>query len=218
MSVARRFVPITLDNVHELPGRCQRCVYWELDQVGQTRLQSSGGDPRLEKESWVSSTLLEWGSCGRLLHVDGEAAGYVLYAPPAYVPRASAFPTSPVSADAVLLMSVHVIPEHAGHGYGRQLIQSVAKDMVQRNVRAIEAFGDHGIGGADCLLPAGFLLAVGFKTIRAHVRHPRLRLDLRTAITWREDVEAALERLLGAVQAPGHVASPACRTDSQLAP
>jgi len=40
---------------------------------------------------------------------------------------------------------------------------------------------------------------VGFKTVRPHPRWPRLRLELRSAITWKEDVEAALERLLGQV-------------------
>jgi hypothetical protein len=43
---------------------------------------------------------------------------------------------------------------------------------------------------------------VGFKTIRAHTRYPRLRLDLRSAVSWREDVEVALERLLGAITHP----------------
>src|SRR5205823_10161714 len=33
-----------------------------------------------------------------------------LFAPPAYVPRSMAFPTSPVSADAALLMTAHVVP------------------------------------------------------------------------------------------------------------
>ena len=225
MGVARRFVPITLDNLDQLPMRCRSCVYWELDPVGASRIRVAG-DARLAKEAWVSSTLLEWGSCGRLLQLDGEPAGYVLYAPPAYVPRAAAFPTSPASPDSVLLMAVHVTPAYAGHGLGRQLIQTVAKDLVQRNVRAIEAFGSHRGDGRPggrrtrsireseaspsdgCVLPAGFLLSVGFKTVRPHPRCPRLRLDLRTAITWRDDVEAALERLLGAVQAPVHGALP----------
>ena len=50
--------------------------------------------------------------------------------------------------------------------------------------------------------PAKFLTAVGFKTVREHRTYPRLRLDLRTALTWREDMEAAVERLLAAVRSP----------------
>ena len=49
------------------------------------------------------------------------------------------------------------------------------------------------------MLPVDFLLAVGFKTVRPHHRFPRLRLDLKNALSWREDVEVALERLLGSM-------------------
>lgn len=48
--------------------------------------------------------------------------------------------------------------------------------------------------------PADHLLAVGFKTVRPHPTYPRLRLELRTTLSWKEDVEMALDRLLGAVQ------------------
>ena len=35
------------------------------------------GDPALEKEAWMSSVLLEWGSCGKIIYVDGVPAGYL---------------------------------------------------------------------------------------------------------------------------------------------
>ncbi len=194
--MSRRVVGLTLDNLDDLPARCRRCAFWELDPVSRTRAEESG-DAALEKEAWVSAVLLEWGSCGRLIEVDGSTAGYVLYAPPAYVPRSVAFPTSPVSPDAVLLMTAHVLPEFTGGGLGRILLQSVAKDLTRRGVKAIEAFGDSRWEAPACVLPTDFLLALGFKTIRPHPRHPRLRLDLKTVLSWREDVEGALERLLG---------------------
>ena len=50
------------------------------------------------------------------------------------------------------------------------------------------------------MLPADFLGSVGFKTHRAHRTTPRMRMDLRLALTWKDEVEAALERLLGAVR------------------
>jgi hypothetical protein len=116
-----------------------------------------------------------------------------------------------VSADAVLLMTGRVLPEFAGAGLGRMLVQGVAKDLTRRGIRAIEAYGlasaqtpaeSRYVASGGCVLPAEFLLAVGFKTVRPHHRHPRLRLDLRTALSWREDVELAIERLLGSVRAP----------------
>lgn len=164
------------------------------------RPPSRPAKPELEKEAWISAVLLEWGSCGRVAYVDDVPAGFVLYAPPAYVPRSLAFPTSPVAADAVQLMTARIMPGYQGQGLGRVLVQTVAKDLVRRNVKAIEAFGDARWEEPGCVLPADHLLAVGFKTIRPHPRFPRLRLELRTTISWKEDVEMAIDRLLGAVQ------------------
>ncbi|CAN5213486.1 GNAT family N-acetyltransferase [soil metagenome] len=196
--MTRRCVNITLDNLDDVPGRCRTCVFWELDPVALDRAKGAG-DTAFEKESWVSATLLDWGSCGKIVYVDGVPAGFVMYAPPGYVPRSVAFPTSPVSADAVLLMTGHVHPDFAGGGLGRMLLQSVAKDLTRRGVRAIEAFGDERWEAPACVLPAEHLRSVGFKTVRPHHRFPRLRLELTSAVSWREDVEVALERLLGSM-------------------
>jgi len=197
--MGRRLVNVTLDNLDDLPSRCRSCVFWELDPVARTRAEEAS-DVGLEKEAWVSATLLEWGSCGKIAYVDGVPAGFVLFAPPAYVPRSVAFPTSPVSADAVLLMTAHVLSEFAGGGLGRMLLQGVAKDLTRRGLKAIEAFGDaRWKEPGNCVLPAGYLRAVGFKTVRPHHRFPRLRLELKNAVSWREDVEVALERLLGSM-------------------
>jgi len=126
------------------------------------------------------------------------------------VPRAAAFPTSPVSADAVLLTALKVLPEFSGGGLGRILVQAVAKDLTRRGVKAMEASGDaRPDEESSCVIPAGFLAQVGFKTVQAHPRWPRLRLELRTALTWKEDVEAALERLLTSVTI--HTVEPALR-------
>lgn len=199
--MSRRTVNLTLDTLEDIPTRCRSCVFWELDPVAAERA-AERGDTSFEKESWVSATLLEWGSCGRLVYVDGVVAGYVLYAPPAYVPRSVAFPTSPVSPDAVLLMTAHVLPDFAGGGLGRMLIQSVAKDLTKRGVKAIEAFADVKWQEPQCVVPADYLLSVGFKTVRTHHRWPRLRLELRSAISWKSDVEYALEKLLGSLTSP----------------
>ncbi|WP_213451069.1 GNAT family N-acetyltransferase [Rhizomonospora bruguierae] len=205
--MSRRLVNLTLDTLEDLPRPCRGCVYWELDPVAAERACATG-DPGLEKEAWVSQTLLEWGSCGKLMYVDGMPAGFVMYAPPAYVPRSMAFPTSPVSADAALLMTAHVVAPFAGGGLGRMLVQGVARDLTKRGIKAIEAFGDAKYGeqeaeaparGTGCLAPADFFLSVGFKTVRPHPRYPRLRLELRTALSWKSDVEYALEKLLGSM-------------------
>lgn len=204
--MTRRLVNLTLDTLADLPLPCRDCVFWELDPVA-ARNACVAGDPGLEKEAWVSRTLLEWGSCGKLVYVDGAPAGYVMYAPPGYVPRGGAFPTSPASPDAALLTTAQVMKAYAGGGLGRMLIQGAARDLTKRGIRAIEAFGDAKYGEPDpalemagrCVAPADFFLAVGFKTVRPHPRYPRLRLELRTALSWKSDVEYALERLLSSM-------------------
>jgi hypothetical protein len=219
--MSRRLVNLTLDTLEDLPRRCRQCVYWELDPVASERA-CAAGDTGLEKEAWVSQALLEWGSCGKLIYVDGMPAGFAMYDPPAYVPRSMAFPTSPISADAVLLMAAHVVPSFGGGGLGRMLIQGVARDVTKRGIKAIEAFGDAKFGDdvdelTGCLAPADFYLAVGFKTVRPHPRFPRLRLELRTALSWKSDVEYALERLLGSMS-PDAILRPATRSILSGAP
>ncbi|MDJ0380871.1 GNAT family N-acetyltransferase [Streptomyces sp. G-G2] len=194
--MGRRVAPLTLDNLQDLPRRCRSCVFWELDPVSAGAAAKAGTVER-EKEAWISAVLLEWGSCGRVVYVDAVPVGFVMYAPPAYVPRAMAFSTSPVSPDAVQLITSWIEPGYQGQGLGRVLVQTVAKDLLRRGFRAIEAFGDARWRGPACLLPADHLLAVGFKTVRPHPVNPRLRLELRSTLSWKEDVELALDRLLG---------------------
>lgn len=203
----RTTVPLTLDHLDALDSLgvpCRTCLFWELDPVRRERL----ADPATRaavKESWVSEVLREWGSCGRVALVDGRPVGYLTYAPATYVPGAGSFPTAPASPDAVLLTTAYVADGYDGGGIGRLLVQGMARDLVGRDgVRAVEAFAHRGPGPLarqpGCLLPADFLARVGFKTHRAHPRTPRMRMDLRSLVTWRDEVEAALERLVGVVQ------------------
>ncbi|MFW6034600.1 MAG: GNAT family N-acetyltransferase [bacterium] len=192
---ATRLVSLTLDNLDDLPHPCRACVFWELDPVAGARAVDPA-DRQLEKEAWVSATLLQWGSCGTLLYHDQDPVGYVLYAPPAFVPRSSGFPTSPIGADAVQLVTARVHPQVRGQGFGRTLVQAAARDLRRRGYRAVEAFGDARAEHPSCLVAAEFLLRVGFKTIRPHHYWPRLRLDLRAAGVLSDEVEAALDQLL----------------------
>ncbi|MEU4801498.1 GNAT family N-acetyltransferase [Actinosynnema sp. NPDC023587] len=198
--MSRRIVGVTLDNLEHLSKHSRTCVFWELAPHLKEQAEEYG-DTEFEKEAWVSSVLLEWGSCGRIIYLDGIPAGSVFYAPPAAVPRSLAFPTSPASPDAVLLTGLEVLPEFRGGGLGRVLVQTVAKDLTRRGVKAVEVFADNQPSDDErsCVIPADFLLQVGFKTVRPHPKWPRLRLELRTASSWKEDVEAALEKLLGTV-------------------
>ena len=217
----RRLARLTLDNLDDLPIGCRSCTFWELDPVRRRRAEVAG-DGAAEKEAWVSRALLEWGSCGQVAYVDNDPAGYVLFAPPTYLPGADAFPTAPVSEDAVLLATAMVFPEYDGQrpgpgadAGGREGPGQAGRDPGGRGDRGHPG-RRRGERGSDtyggCVLPADYLLGVGFKTHRPHARYPRMRLELRSVVTWRDEVESALERLLGAVRPARHpVADPTRR-------
>lgn len=197
--MSRKIVRLTLDNMEALPDPCRSCMFWELDPVRRSRLATDAA--AAEKESWVSHVLREWGSCGRVAMVDDEPVGYLIYAPAAFLPGADVFPTAPVSPDAVLLTTVYVDPDARGGGIGRMLVQGMAADLIKRGgICAIEAFADATGRAGHSRVPAEFCSRVGFKTHRAHPISPRMRMELRSALTWKDEVELAIERLLGAVR------------------
>jgi GNAT superfamily N-acetyltransferase len=208
--VSRRIARLTLDTLADLPEDVRTCLHWERDPVRRAEVERAGAAAE-EKEAWVSTVLLEWGSCGRVLYVDDEPAGFVLYAPPVYFPGSASYPTAPVSEDAVQLATAQVFEGYDGGGLGRLLMQVMARDLLKRgDVRAVECFGVHGRPGDGCPLPVEFLQQVGFKTHRPHPRNPRMRLDLKSVLTWREEMEAALAKILEAVR-PGRPAAAAPR-------
>jgi GNAT superfamily N-acetyltransferase len=209
--VGRKVVRLTPDHLEQLTAPCRSCVFWQLDPVRRARVE----DPADEVDAWVSTVLRDWGSCGRVVLVDGVPKGFALYAPEAFLPGAASFATAPVSADAVLLTHLYVAPDARRGGLGRMLVQGMARDLIERSgIRAVEAFGDtrgdegwetrrpprDHARGSRCVASVEFLSSVGFKTHRPHARNPRMRMDLRSALSWRDEVEAALERLIGVVR------------------
>jgi hypothetical protein len=208
--MSRRLVNLTLDTLEDVPRTCRQCVFWELDPVAAERACASG-DPELEKEAWVSQTLLEWGSCGKLIYVDGMPAGYVMFAPPGLRAARAGLPHV---AGLARRCAAHHRPRRrtvrrvAGWaGCWSRAWPAISPSGASRRSRP---FGDAKFGEPDerlgtersksgCLAPADFFLSVGFKTVRPHPRYPRLRLELRTALSWKSDVEYALEKLLGSM-------------------
>lgn len=210
--MSRKTARLTLDNLDELPGACRRCLFWQLDPVRRGRLDT--GEAREEKQLWVSEVLREWGSCGQVILQDDRPLGHIIYAPAGFLAGAAVMPTAPVSTDALQLATVYVDPLARGGGLGRVLIQAMARDLVKRGgILAVEAFGDsrpwQQARSGGCVVPTGFLSAVGFKTQRAHPMHPRMRMELRSTVTWKDEVEQAVERLLGAVRPTQNAPKPA---------
>ena len=228
--MTRALVPLSMTTIGSLPDRCRGCVAWELD-ADAIRSAVRAGDTEFEKEVWLSGVMLTWGSAGQIVTVDDEPVGFALFAPPTAVPGAAAFPTSPVSPDAVLLTTARILPEFTGQGLARYLMNGVVTALTRRGVRAIEVFGweeapvessaavpspkRRGRSAPKvqqeepvdeslprCLLPAAFARAVGFIDVAPHHRYPRLRFELGRDIGWKAEVEAALEKLFTVITVP----------------
>jgi GNAT superfamily N-acetyltransferase len=197
--MARRVVRLTPDHLSTLPQEVATRLRWKVDAVTLARTPA---DARAaEVQLWVSEVLRDWGSCGRVVLWDDEPVGVAVHAPPAFLPGLGELPTAPPSPDAVVLADLFVAPHARNAGVGRMLVQAVARDLVGREVRALEAFGSTSARAEEeGMLPADFLGAVGFHTHRPHVTTPRMRIDMRSTRTWRSEVEQALGKLVGVVR------------------
>lgn len=204
----RSLLPLSMSALTQLPEQCRACVSWEVPSAAA--VQIDGEQASFEKEVWFSGVMLTWGSAGQIVTVDGQPAGFALYAPPTAVPGALAFPSGPVSPDAVLLTTARILPEFQGRGLARYLMNGVVTALTSRGVRAVELFGLEDGAAADavaadvpqCLLPADFARAVGFTDIQPHHRYPRLRFELASGIGWKAQVESALEQLFTTITVP----------------
>jgi hypothetical protein len=94
--VTRTVLDVTLDNLSAAPQEVLDSVFWELDV-------DSPVDPRFEKEEWFSSTMLEWGPCGKLVVDGGAGLAFAQYAPVTLFPRLANFRCGDVSRDAAYL-------------------------------------------------------------------------------------------------------------------
>ncbi len=219
--MTRALHSLSMSSIALLPEPCRSCVAWELspDAVAETH---SSGLSAFEKEVWLSGVMLTWGSAGTLVTVDDRPAAFALFAPPPAVPGVAAFPSGPVSPDAVLLTAARVLGEFRGQGLGRYLFAGVFAELIRRRVRAVELFArtrpvkgrrpsrdgvepepaDLPDGPKACTVPQGFAEAVGFHTVAEHHRYPRMRMELSGESGWKADVEAALDRLLESIQLP----------------
>lgn len=210
--MARQVINLDASDLRTFADEVEPSLRWKYDPVTAARVPDADRLDALEE--WVCRVQEEWGPCGRVVVVDDVPLGYVLYAPPAHLPGLGDVATGPPSPDAVVLAELYVCPEAQGAGLGKLLVHAAAKDLVLRDVAALETFGtyvqnpDRGRleQGATAfvrpgeLLPVGFLESVGFTTHRTHSTTPRMRMDLRAARTWMDEVELALERLVGAVR------------------
>lgn len=190
--------PLTADRVCDLAGDGAPCTFWQTVPRNGRVIQQ----PPLELlADWVGQVSQEWGPPGRIAYLEGRPVGNVLIAPARFIPRLAAFPTAPSDPATVMLLTVLVTADQRGHGLRKALVHAAAKEALRHRARSVDVIAARplAVGKHPCVLEVDFLERMGFKVARDHPTYPRLRLDLRTVLTIREEAAAAVRRALARV-------------------
>lgn len=159
------------------PFSCKYCVYWEYpEEFDQAK---KVGEELLEKKlEWFKKTRGDFGNCGKILYVDGNAAGYAQYAPPEFLPNSFSYPSGPPSQNAVLI-SCLFIPgkDFRGLGLGSLLLKTILDELKKREFGAVETFARSGKANNPSG-PVEFYLKNGFRIHKNSSEFPLMRLEL----------------------------------------
>lgn len=190
-----RLTPLTAQSAGKIHLQAAQSVFWELEPELARRVVQAG-DASFEKEIWLSTVLLTFGTCGFSVgfprsEVPRRARATVLYCSRDDAPGARQLPTAPVSEDAAVVTSLFIDPGFEDMGMEAVLIDAAIMDLLQKGVDAVEAFGwrkeseeplpmtekPEDIG----LIDADVLESAGFEVVRDHPVLPRLRLEMPPA-------------------------------------
>jgi hypothetical protein len=102
-----------------------------------------------------------------------------------------------------MLVTATTVGPEAGRGLRKSLVQSAAKDALRRRSRSLDVVAARplAVGRHSCVLDVGFLEKAGFRVERDHPAYPRMRIDLRTVVTLKDEAAAAITRALGRIPA-----------------
>lgn len=198
--MARQIRDLTHTNVDDIPRPCRGCVFWEYAPADRA-LALGAHDADFEKEAWCSEISLTHGAGGKVIYIDGRPVGFAMCGPQEFFHGADVFPLR-ISKDALFLAMMRILPEAQGRGVGKALMHAVLKEAKARGKRAVECYGDREWEHEACIVPGGFLEAVGFRVKRDHPRFPLYRLDIGSIAKVSKNVEAAVEAFLDSVFAP----------------
>jgi N-acetylglutamate synthase-like GNAT family acetyltransferase len=193
--MARRFRPLTVERVDDLPEPCCECALWEATGMSAPACGPAGD--RAVLEAWLSTVLEDWGPGGLVLYDGATPLGFVKYAPARFFPCATGMPSGVPDRDAVLIACLHVGADLRDVGLGKVLLQAALRDLVSRKEKVVEAYAATEGNDRDRspLMSLRFLMDQGFKVVRPHPLYPLMRLELKSLATWTENLEAALEAI-----------------------
>lgn len=200
--MARRLIGLSIADREQLPLRCTGCVFWESAERLPFECGVSCDSERAN--DWVRTVAAEWGECGRVAVEDGAFLGYIKYAPPKYLPQAMNMPAGPPLEGVPVITCVHIAAEARRHGLGGVLLRAALKDLAGRGERTVQAYALARTADYETAPMVGveFLLRNGFTVARPHPEVPLLRLDLKSLVSWSDNLESVLDSLRIPVRVP----------------
>jgi GNAT superfamily N-acetyltransferase len=193
--MARRIKPLTVERVGELPEPCGSCALWDASGPGAP--ECGPASDRDVLEAWITRVRSAWGECGQIVYEGGEPLGFVKYAPAGFFPRAAGMPSGAPDTDAVLIACLHVLADVRDVGLGKVLLQAALRDLVSRKEKVVEAYAAAGAIDRERspLMSVEFLMSQGFRVVRPHPLYPLMRLELKSLVSWTENLEAVLDAI-----------------------
>ena len=156
--------------IKQLLPPCNSCLYWEApekygkDEKGEPK--TSKDEAIIIKQGWFKNTGSTFGSCGKILYIDGKAAGYIRYAPSHLFEKVTEYSQElfPPSPDALLLSCLHIQSAYREKGLGTRLLQTVLEDLRGRGYQAVETYSRDDANGSSG--PTVLYLENGFRVLK----------------------------------------------------
>lgn len=200
--MARRLIGLSVADREMLPSRCVGCMYWESPQT--LPRECGAACDAVAATEWVRTVAAGWGECGRVAVEDGAFLGFIKYAPPAYLPQSSRLPSGPPIEGVPVIACMHLAPEARRRGLGGVLLRAALRDLTLRGERSVQAYALAGRTDFENspLVGVEFLLRNGFVVTTPHPEVPLLKLDLKSLVSWSDNLEAVLDSLRIPIRVP----------------
>jgi ribosomal protein S18 acetylase RimI-like enzyme len=205
----RRLRPLAQDHLDRLPCPTGGCIFWESPE--KLELACGAASDHAYARDWFERVSSEWGECGRVAaDEDGEILGFIKYAPSSYFPQAAQLPIPPPPPGGVLISCIHIRDDARSLGLGRLLLFAALKDLAQRGEKMVWAYGytAHVDLSKMPMIGVEFLLRHGFTVTSPHPIHPLLQMDVRSLVSWTENLDSMLQALRIPVGRTRRVPSP----------
>lgn len=191
----KKAAPVDLDNLRDVFQPCRSCLFWQTaEKVNVPHITKDG---KFRKEEWLSTTLLKWGNCASVMIEDDEVVGFAQYGLISDFPQVNNFSTGNISKDAAFLACLYILPHEQSKKKGKFLLREILKDFTMMRFPAVETIAKRAMLNKNEFNQRNidFYLSEGFRIIQDHPVYPRLRIDLKNAVTWKEEITSAFQKI-----------------------